>query len=70
MRVRTSGTAIASSSSFAITPGDHRIEIPLDAVRSAPQDLEMDLARIRGIGVYAHQIGRPRHVCLSAFRLE
>jgi hypothetical protein len=55
---------------LAITPGAHRIEIPLDTVRPARPDPAMDLARIRGIGVYAHQIGRPQHVCLSAFRLE
>ena len=55
---------------LVLTPGDHRLEIPLDTVRSAPQGREMDLARIRGIGVYAHQIRRPQHVCLSEFHLE
>jgi hypothetical protein len=54
----------------AITPGDHRIEIPLDAIRLAPHGRQMDLGRIRGIGVFAHQLSEPRRVCLSAFRLE
>jgi hypothetical protein len=55
---------------LAITPGDHRIEIPLEAIRLAPHGREMDLGRIRGIGVFAYQLSRPSHVCLSAFRLE
>jgi VanZ family protein len=53
-----------------ITPGDHRIEIPLETIRSAPEGRKMDLGHIRGIGVFAFQLNRPSHVCLSAFRLE
>jgi VanZ family protein len=53
-----------------ITPGDHRIEIPLETIRSAPEGRKMDLGHIRGIGVFAFQLNRPTHVCLSAFRLE
>jgi hypothetical protein len=55
---------------LAITPGDHRIEIPLETIRRAPHGRELDLGRIRGIGVFAYQLGQPRHVCLSALRLE
>lgn len=55
---------------LALTPGDHRIEIPLETIRLAPQGREMDLGRIRGIGVFAFQLDRARSVCLSAFRLE
>ncbi len=54
---------------LALTPGDHRIEIPLDTIRLAPHGREMDLGRIRGIGVFAYQLSQPRRVCLSAFRL-
>jgi hypothetical protein len=55
---------------LAITPGDHRIEIPLEAIRLAPHSREMDLGRIRGVGVFAYQLSQPRQVCLSEFRLE
>jgi hypothetical protein len=55
---------------LAIAPGDHRIEIPLETIRLAPEGRDMDLGNIRGIGVFAYQLSRPGQVCLSAFRLE
>jgi hypothetical protein len=55
---------------LTITPGEHRIEIPLETIRLAPHDRELDLGRIRGIGLFAYKLSLPRHVCLSAFRLE
>ena len=55
---------------LTITPGDHRIEIPLETIRLAPLDREMDLGRIRGIGVFAYELSQPRQLCLGAFRLE
>ncbi|HYH40377.1 MAG TPA: hypothetical protein VD867_00220 [Burkholderiales bacterium] len=58
------------NTALTITPGVHRFEIPLDTIRLAPLDREMDLGQIRGIGVFAYKLSLTRQVCLSAFRLE
>ena len=70
MRGSTSDYADRFNIALTITPGEHRIEIPLETIRLAPHGREMDLGRIRGVGVFAYQLRQPRQVCLSAFRLE
>ncbi len=55
---------------LSVAPGVNRFAIPLDDVRRAPDRREMDLRRIRGIMLFAHQLKRPARVYLGAFRLE
>jgi hypothetical protein len=64
------GYADRFNTTIRLTPGEHRIEIPLDTLRLAPERREIDLGRIRGISVFAYRLTEPRQVCLSAFRLE
>jgi hypothetical protein len=53
-----------------IRPGINRVVIPLDEVRHAPVDREMDMSRIRGIVIFAYRPGAPLRFYLSPLRLE
>jgi len=50
--------------------GETRIEVPLDEVRRAPRDREMDMRRIRLIVLYAYRLDRPVTLRLGPVRVE
>jgi hypothetical protein len=53
-----------------IVPGVNRVVIPLDDIRQAPGERQMDMARIRGIVIFGHRPPAPTHVFLGPLRLE
>ncbi len=53
-----------------VQPGENVFRIPLDEVRRAPRGREMDLARVRGILIFAPRLDRPTRVFLGPLRLE
>ena len=55
---------------LTIEPGETRIEVPLDEVRRAPRDREMDMRRIRLIVLYAYRLDRPVTLRLGPVRVE
>jgi VanZ family protein len=55
---------------LTIRPGLNRLVIPLDDIRHAPQGREMDMSRIRGIGLFTVDLAAPIHLYLGAIRLE
>ena len=55
---------------FSVRPGMNRLVIPIDDVRTAPDRREMDLARIRGIVLFVHQLDHPTHIYLGPIVLE
>lgn len=53
-----------------ITPGEHTIRIPLEAVRNAPHGREMDMSQIEGIVVFCTKKDAGRSFDLIGIRLE
>lgn len=51
-------------------PGWHKISIPLDAVRRAPQDRELDLNDVFQVYLFATRLPAPRVIYLDEFRLQ
>lgn len=53
-----------------ISPGWHRVRIPLDDVRRAPADREMDLGRITEFNLFAVRLPHPRTIYMDRLSLE
>ena len=53
-----------------IRPGNNRFRIPLPAVEAAPAKREMDMSRIRGLGLFSTDLTRPTSFYLGTLRLE
>lgn len=52
-----------------VEPGWNRIAVPLETLRTAPRDREMDLARIRGVQLFIVELKEPRVLYLDGLRL-
>jgi hypothetical protein len=55
---------------FTVERGVNRVAFSLDDIRRAPDRRELDLARIRGIVLFAHRPARSMRVYLGPIRLE
>ncbi|TNF00272.1 MAG: succinyl-CoA synthetase subunit beta [Gammaproteobacteria bacterium] len=53
-----------------LATGDNRFVIPLDTIREAPESRDMDMGRIRRLGLFATHLPRPRTVILKELRLQ
>ncbi len=56
--------------SFTVGRGARLVSVPLDEVRRAPRGRPMNMARIRGVVLYARHLERPTHLYLGPIRLE
>ncbi len=54
---------------FSLVQGWNTITISLTDIRSAPQDRQMDMSRIYGIGIFATQLPRPRTIYIDDLKL-
>lgn len=55
---------------LAMQPGQHRLRIPLEKIRSAPQERQMDLSKIDGIVLFCSPKDAGRQFELLEIRLE
>lgn len=55
--------------SFLLTPGWNHIEIDLEEVKESPSSRNMDMSRIRGVGLFAVSLPAPRTLYLDEVRL-
>jgi VanZ family protein len=56
--------------SFNIVPGVNRLRIPLEDIRNAPDRRKMDMARIRGVILFAFDLKKPASLFVGPLRLE
>jgi hypothetical protein len=54
---------------FTLQPGPNRIEVPLDDVRVAPRDRELDLERVESLLIFAVDLARPREIVIGPIGL-
>jgi hypothetical protein len=54
---------------FVINRGTNVISIPLDDIRKAPSGRELDISRIRGVGVYAQRLKRSVQLYVGPLQL-
>ena len=57
------------NNSFLLAPGWNQIEIDLDEVKQSPVGRDMDMTRIRGIGIFAVSLPSPRTLYIDEIRL-
>lgn len=55
--------------SFLLTPGWNHIEIDLKEVKESPSSRNMDMSRIRGVGLFVVSLPAPRTLYLDEVRL-
>ena len=58
------------SKTFVLEPGRHTLQIPLEDIRTAPRDREMDLSRIEEIIVFSRESNAGRTINLYEIRLQ
>ncbi len=56
--------------SFSILQGWHTITIPLNQVKQAPENREMDMQRIQGVGIFVVRLPHPRTIYIDDVRLK
>lgn len=56
--------------SFSILQGWKTITIPLDQVKTAPEDRQMDMRQIQGVGIFAVRLPRPRTLYIDDIKLR
>jgi hypothetical protein len=54
---------------FALQPGPNRIEVPLEDVRTAPRDRELDLERVESLLIFAVDLAQPREIVIGPIAL-
>ena len=59
-----------SNRSFSILQGWQSISIPLDQVKTAPENRQMDLRQIQGVGIFAVRLPRPRTLYIDNVKLR
>ena len=56
--------------SLHLQPGWNHIDIPLEKVRQAPRDRDLDLSAIAGFGLFTTNLREPRRLFVHAIRLR
>ena len=56
--------------SFSILQGWHTITIPLNQVKQAPENREMDMQRIQGMGIFVVRLPHPRTIYIDDIGLK
>lgn len=56
--------------SFSILQGWKTITIPLDQVKTAPEDRQIDMRQIQGVGIFAVRLPRPRTLYIDDIKLR
>ena len=59
-----------SNRSFSMLQGWQTITIPLDQVKTAPEDRQMDMRQIQGVGIFAVRLPRPRTLYIDDIKLR
>jgi len=58
------------SHKITITPGRHTIEIPIEKLRRAPRNRDMDISKIAEIGIFTANLLAPAELLFDSFRLD
>ena len=56
--------------SYSVLQGWNKITIPLDQVKAAPENRQMDMQRIQGVGIFAVRLRNPRTIYIDDIGLK